>query len=123
MKYGVKVIYTYSVGENSRKYYEESILSVTAESFEEAYEKAEGYAKENSDEHINPHGELVKTEKIEMLDCFLAGDKENDVQEIYSSINNNKTSLNEEEFYDAITTQCSTEELYDLRYEEFNKLY
>ncbi|MBQ8301350.1 MAG: DUF4288 domain-containing protein [Clostridia bacterium] len=123
MKYGVKVIYTYSVGENSRKYYEESILSVTAESFEEAYEKAEEYAKENSDEHINPHGELVKTEKIEMLDCFLAGDKENDVQEIYSSINNNKTSLNEEEFYDAITTQCSTEELYDLRYEEFNKLY
>ena len=39
MKYGVKVIYTYSVGEDCRKFYEGQILSVNAESFDEAMKK------------------------------------------------------------------------------------
>ena len=121
MKYGVKLIYTYSVSDDRKKYYEESILSVDAESFDEAYKKAEKYAKEYCDEHLNPNGELVKTEKFELLDCFLAFDEENGVQELYSAITKNKTSLCEEEFYRAITGQCDAEELYELRYEEFNK--
>ncbi len=33
----------------------------------------------------------------------------------------NKTSLTENEFYDAITNQCNAKELYNLRYQEFNK--
>ena len=121
MKYGVKVIYTYSVGEDCRKFYEEQILSVNAESFDEAYEKAEQYSAEYDTEHINPKGELVKTEKVEFVDCFLAFDEEGDVQEIYSSITKNKTSLTDEQFYIAINNQCTKEEVYDLRYEEFNK--
>ena len=120
MKYGVKVIYTYSVA-NRKKYYEEMILSVEAESFDKAYEKAEKYAEGYCDEHINPNGELVKTEKIELLDCFLAYDEENDVQELYSAITKNNTSLREEEFYLAFSEQCDAEELYDLRFEEFNR--
>ncbi|MBR3942309.1 MAG: DUF4288 domain-containing protein [Clostridia bacterium] len=121
MKYGVKVIYTYSVGEDCRKFYEEQILSVNAESFDEAYEKAEQYTAEYDAEHTNPKGELVKTEKVEFVDCFLAFDEEGDVQEIYSSTTQNKTSLTDEQFYIAISNQCTNEELYDLRYEEFNK--
>jgi hypothetical protein len=39
MKYGVKVIFTYSVEPDNRKFYEESIYLVEAESFEDAYEK------------------------------------------------------------------------------------
>ena len=121
MKYGVKVIYTYSVGEDCRKFYEEQILSVNAESFDDAYEKAEQYTSEYDTEHTNPKGEMVKTEKVEFVDCFLAFDEDGDVQEIYSSITQNKTSLTDEQFYIAISNQCTNEELYDLRYEEFNK--
>ena len=121
MKYGVKVIYTYSVGEDCRKFYEEQILSVNAESFDDAYEKAEQYTSEYDTEHTNPTGEMVKMEKVEFVDCFLAFDEEGDVQEIYSSTTQNKTSLTDEQFYIAISNQCTNEELYDLRYEEFNK--
>ena len=121
MKYGVKVIYTYTVGNNYKKYYEEQILSVNAGSFEEAYEKAEKYAAGYNDAYTNPRGDRVKTEKIEVLDCFLALEEEADVQEIYSSFMKNKTSLTENEFYDAITNQCNAKELYNLRYQEFNK--
>ncbi|MBQ9134047.1 MAG: DUF4288 domain-containing protein [Clostridia bacterium] len=120
MKYGVKVICTYSVGENCRKYYEQSVLSVNADSFDEAYKKAEKYVNKNCDEHTNPNGECVKTEKVEFLDCFLAMDEEEDVQEIYAAYTKNKTPLKEEEFYNVITDQCHPDELYDLRYAEFN---
>lgn len=115
MKYGVKVIYTYSVGDDGRKYYEEQILAVNAESFDDAYAKAEKYISKYDNEHINPQGESVKTEKIELLDCFLAFDEEDDVQEIYSAFTKNKTALDEGTFYRAITGQCDDEELCDLR--------
>lgn len=121
MKYGVKVIYTYSVGESCRKYYEEQILLVNADSFDEAFGKAEKYTAGYDTEHTNPKGELVKTDKVDLIDCFLAFDEENDIQEIYSSTTKNKTSLTDEQFYITLSDQCTNEELHDLRYEEFNK--
>ena len=120
MKYGVKVIFTYSVEPDNRKFYEESIYLVDAESFDDAYEKAEEYTKEIDLEHTNPKGQKVKTEKIDFVDCFLAFDEEDGVQEIYSATFKNKSSLSEEGFYKAITNQCDADELFDLRYEEFN---
>lgn len=120
MKYGVKVIFTYSVEPDNRKFYEESIYLVDAESFDDAYEKAEEYTKEIDLEHTNPKGQKVKTEKIDFVDCFLAFDEEDGVQEIYSATFKNKSSLSEECFYKAITNQCDADELFDLRYEEFN---
>ena len=54
MKYGVKVILTYSVEPDNRKFYEESIYLVDAESFEDAYKKAEEHTKYFDLEHINP---------------------------------------------------------------------
>ena len=71
-------------------------------------------------EHINPKGQIVKTEKIDFIDCFLAFDEEDGVQEVYSTTFNNKSSLLENDFYRAITAQCDADELFDLRYEEFN---
>ena len=71
MKYGVKVIFTYSVEPDNRKFYEESIYLVEAESFEDAYEKAEEYTRGFDLEHTNPKGQKVKTEKIDFVDCFL----------------------------------------------------
>lgn len=121
MKYGVKVLFTYSVEPDKRKFYEESIYLVEAESFDDAYDKAEKYADGFEAEHINPKGQKVKTEKIDFVDCFIAVDEENGVQEVYSSMFKNRTLLEEDEFYSAITTQCDAEELFDLRYREFNE--
>ena len=120
MKYGVKVILTYSVEPDSRKFYEESIYLVDAESFEDAYEKAEEYTRGFDLEHTNPKGQKVKTEKIDFVDCFLAFDEEDGVQEIYSATLKNESSLSDEDFYETITNQCDAEEMYDLRYDEFN---
>ena len=120
MKYGVKVILTYSVEPDNRKFYEESIYLVDADSFDDAYRKAEEYTREFELEYTNPKGQKVKTEKIDFIDCFLAFDEEDGVQEIYSSTLKNKSSLSDEDFYEAITNQCDAEEMYDLRYDEFN---
>lgn len=117
--YGVKIMYTYLV-DNKKRFYEEMIVSVKASSFDEAYSKADKYAQQNCDEHLNPNGETVKTLGYELLDCFLAFDAENDICEIYSMYTNNKSQLTDDEFYEAITTQCAPDELYDLRYKEFN---
>lgn len=120
MKYGVKVIFTYSVEPDNRTYYEETIYLVDAESFDDAYKKAEEYTNDIDLEYINTKGQKVKTEKIDFVDCFLAFDEEDGVQEVYSAIFNNKYSLSNEEFYRVITSQCNVEEMNDLRYEEFN---
>jgi hypothetical protein len=120
MKYGVKVILTYSVEPDNRKFYEESIYLVDAETFDDAYEKAEEYTREFELEYTNPKGQKVKTEKIDFIDCFLAFDEEDGVQEIYSATLKNESSLSDEDFYEAITNQCDAEEMYDLRYDEFN---
>ena len=83
-------------------------------------QKAEEHTKDFELEHTNPKGQKVKTEKIDFIDCFLAFDEEDGVQEIYSTTLKNKLSLSEEDFYKAITSQCDVDEMYDLRYDEFN---
>lgn len=120
MKYGVKVIFTYSVEPDNQKFYEESIYLVEAESFDDAYKKAKEYTNDIDMEYTNPRGQKVKTENVDFADCFLAFDEEDGVQEIYSTIFKNISSLPEEDFYKVITNQCDAEEMYDLRYEEFN---
>ena len=120
MTYGVKVIHTHVVGENGKKFYEELILRVEADSFDEAFEKAEKYMENDVCDYTNTNGENVKTLKIEAVNCFLSFDSEGDVQEIYSSFSMNTTSLSEEEYYDAITSDCDEKERYPLRNKDFN---
>ena len=72
MKYGVKVIFTYSVEPDNRKFYEESIYLVDADSFDDAYRKAEEYTKDFDLEHTNPKGQKVKTEKkINLVQVYI----------------------------------------------------
>ena len=85
MHFGVKVLHTYVVGNEQERFYEELILRVKAESFDEAYEKAGKYMKNYVCNYINIDNKQVKTFNIELVDCFLAYDSEDDVQEIYSS--------------------------------------
>lgn len=122
MKYSVKVVYTYLIGDSDKRFYEEQILLICAEDFDEAFEKAEKYASEYADEHINPDGEIVKTEKVDILSCFSVFDDEEDgVIEVYSSITKNRTTLSESDFYDVFTSeQCEVDEMTDLRNEKYN---
>ena len=120
MTFGVKVIHTHTVGEQDRRFYEEIILRVEANSFDEAYEKAERYMKDAACEHKNPKGETVKTLSIRCVDCFLAYEPEGDVQELYSSFSANHSVLTEEAYYQAISYCCDAEELYPLRDAELN---
>jgi len=94
---------------------------VNASSFEEAYEKAEYYMQDAVCEYTNVYGETVKTVSIEAVDCFLAVDPENEVQEVYSSFSVNKTLLSEDEYYDTIASPCDEKDLMALRNIEFNE--
>mgnify|MGYP003300931921 CR=1 FL=1 len=120
MTYGVKIIHTHTIGENDQRCYEEIILLVDADSFDDAYIKAGCYMKDAASEYNNPQGQTVKTLRIEAVGCFLAYDPDGDVQEIYSSFSINNSSLTEEEYYKAISSSCGEEELRPLRNAEFN---
>lgn len=120
MIYGVKVIHTYIVGGDARRFYEELVLKVDAESFDEAYKKTEEYMQGYVCEYTNIYGEIVKTFKIEAIDCFLAYEAEGDVQEVYSSHLINNGALTEEEYYKAITSHCGEKEMRPLRNKDFN---
>ena len=106
MIYGVKVIHTYTVGEQDQRFYEELILRVEAENSDEAYEQAGKYMQDRVCDYINIYGEKVSTHKIELIDCFLTYDDESGVEETYSSFFTNRSSLSEAEFYEGITSTC-----------------
>lgn len=120
MIYGVKVIHTHTVGSEDRRFYEELILMVRADSFDEAYEKAEQHMRDEICDYTNIYGERVKTHRLEAVDCYLALDPEGDVQEVYSSFSTNRGSLNEDEYYRIIADQCEEKDLRPLRNKDFN---
>ncbi|MBQ2667138.1 MAG: DUF4288 domain-containing protein [Clostridia bacterium] len=119
MTYGVKAIRTISVGSHDRLFYEEIILSISAESFDEADKKATLYLQDYFSEYINPDGKIVRTENIEITDCFLAYEPEGDAQELYSAFTTNRTASSENEFYQNLVTPCDAEELSPLRNQAF----
>lgn len=115
MEYGVKVLHTHTVGAEDMRFYEELILKVSAGSFDEAYERAERYMADAFCEYTNIDGKSVRTYKIESIDCFLAHDSENGVQQVYSSFKRNYSPLPEDLYYEAITATCNTADLRPLR--------
>ena len=121
MIYGVKVIHTHTVGNDDRRFYEELILRVEAHSFDEAYKKAERYMENSVCSYTNMDGQTVKTHRIEAVDCFLAFDPEEDVQELFSTFSVTSSSLPESEYYELITRGCGENELCPLRNMEFNE--
>ena len=117
--YGVKAIITYLIN-GTKKIYEDMVLSVKAESFDNAYEKAKIHIEKSLFDYTNPFGESVEAVGFELLDCYLASDEESGVCEVYSTFITNKTTLKEEEYYEAITDQLSSDEAYVLRNIDFN---
>ncbi|MCG0050782.1 DUF4288 domain-containing protein [Priestia aryabhattai] len=79
--YGVKVLYKYLVSGkptpekidtsyNEHQIFEESILLIQAQSFDQAYELAEQEAKEREDSYTNVYDQLIEFKYIESLDAF-----------------------------------------------------
>lgn len=120
MIYGVKVILTNTIGTDCKKVYEERILMVKADSFDDAFSRAEQYIQDSFDEYTNIYNETVKTENIEILDCFEAFDDEDGIQEVYSVFTVNKSGMSEEDYYNVITDCCDEEDLNVLRNKEYN---
>jgi hypothetical protein len=69
---------------NTHKTYEESIMLVRAQPFENAYSIAEKKSKDAEIEYVNPYEERVKWKFIEALDCFIVGEDLESGTEVYS---------------------------------------
>ncbi len=111
--YGVKVVYKYVVhSQKPQVLYEEQILKINADSFDEAYQKAEKYIESYIDKYTNINGDNVEISLYKEVDCFKCYEEENDIQEVYSGfLKLDDNSLK------SITTPCETEELKILRHE------
>ena len=115
MLYGVKVLYTYTIGDREEHFYEFSILTVQAETSDESFEKVEKYLNEvHTDSYLNTKGEIVKV-SFEILDSFSIYDDEDGITEVYSAHVRNTSTLSEEEYKKVLTSQCEADELVPLR--------
>jgi len=65
-------------------FFEESIILVTANSFEEAYQIAEAEAKKVSDVYTNKYGQTITKEFYDSIDCFELSDPPQILTEVYS---------------------------------------
>ncbi len=110
--YGVKLVYKYIVhSQNPQELYEEQILKIVANSFDEAYQKAEQYIELYLDEYTNINGDTVKKSLYKVVDCFKCYEEENYIQEVYSGflkLDDNALKV--------ISTPCDTEEWQILRH-------
>ncbi len=117
--YGVKLYYRYAVDEEV--IYEESVLRLRAVSFDDAIAKAERYAMSTLDsEHINYDGKHVDESIFDVYSCYLIDeDPESEIEEVFSEIMKNRTSLSEEEYIDLLSDSASAEERRMLLYQRF----
>ena len=114
MKYSVKLIIRHTV-ETGEVFLEESIIMLDADSFDDAYLKAEQYVEEYgvNDTYQNMYGKTVKSEVISFADCFSVF--EDDVMEVYSSFIKCREDLPEEAVMAFWEEDCSRKDLLPLR--------
>lgn len=101
-------------------FYEQSILHIKARSFDEALEKARRYASEQAavfKDGINIHGQKIVRRICAVSDAYGISslDEDDGVTEVYSTIMQNKTMLDEKELLGVLTAQCTAEEMKTLR--------
>ncbi len=110
--YGVKLVYKYVVhSQNPQELYEEQILKIYAESFDDAYQKADKHVESYIDKYTNINGDNVEIFLYKEVDCFKCYEDDSDIEEIYSGfLKLDDNSLK------SITTPCETEELKILRH-------
>ena len=83
--------------------------------------KYEGITVAQDTELRAVYGDTVKTVSIEAVDCFLAVDPENDVQEVYSAFFVNNTPLSEADYHEVLASSCDEKDMLPLRNIEFNE--
>jgi len=115
MKYSVKLIIRHTV-ETGEVFLEESVLMLNADSFDDAYSKAERYVKENGvcAEYKNIYGTRVHTEIISYADCFSIYDDE-DVVEVYSTIRRSRKAMPENTIISVLEDSCTRKDMLPLR--------
>ena len=114
MKYSVKMILKYTV-ESGEEFIEESIILLDADSFDDAYERAEQYVQEYGvgEPYTNIFGKQVNIE-VSYSDCYSVYD-EDDVMEVYSSVKRG-TEERPADLIDAVLDDfASREEMLPLR--------
>ena len=114
MKYSVRLLLQYAV-DGGDTFFEDSVLMFEADSFEDAYEKADRYMKDNglTEPYRNAEG-LTVTRTARAVDCFSVIE-EDDCIEVYSTFRKNKTPLPDTEFAAILTDACTAEDLKPLR--------
>lgn len=112
--YGVKLLYLFQVtGEPVKELldndyidnytaFEESVVIVNADSFDDAYAKAEMLAKGNEDSYQNLYEQQVDRRFYDFVDCYLIDAESNtslvDGIEVYSNIVQGVNGLTPQEF-------------------------
>ena len=111
--FGVKLVYKYVVhSQEMQVLYEEQILKINADSFDDAYQKAENYIKSYIDKYTNINGDIVEISLYKVVDCFKCYDAGEEITEIYSGF-----LKSDDNALKSITTPCETDELFILRHE------
>ena len=111
--FGVKLIFKYVVNSEMPKVlYEEQILRIKAESFDNAYQKADEYIASYIDKYTNINGDIVEISLYKEVDCFLCYEEDDGIQEVYSGF----LKL-DDNVLKSITTPCETDDLFILRHE------
>ena len=113
--YSVKAVFKYTV-ETGEVFFEESVLLFDADSFDEAYDRAEQYVEAYglTDPYQNVFGETVSVE-VDYADCFSVYPDGDDGMEVYSRIIKNKDTGNGRSVSDILTQTSTREELIPLR--------
>ena len=122
MKYSVKLLIK-STAESGEVSIEESILMMDADSFDDAYDKAERYVKMSGvcEPYVNIFGKRVDVEVVSYADCFQI-DEDDEVTEVYSSIMCPDAKRTEEMIVAVHETSSTMEERAPFRYKEFANL-
>lgn len=111
--FGVKLVYKYVIHcQEPQVLYEEQILKINADSFDNAYQKADEYVASYIDKYTNINGDMVEISLYKEVDCFSCYEEDNGIQEVYSGF----LKL-DDNVLKSISTPCETDELYVLRHE------
>ena len=115
MKYSVKMLIRHAV-ESGEVFFEESIIMLEADSFDDAYVKAEKYAKDNEIDisYENMYGKHVESKVVSFTDCFSIYDDE-DVIEVYSSMIKCRNDLPEDSVIAFFEETCDRQDMLPLR--------
>lgn len=110
-RYGIKMIFQFLIENESRILYVESIRLFHANSFDNAFKKAENYAVTLYDEYTNIYGQKVTYKLLDTVESFLMHEEISfeDGAEIFSSI------FESEDLFKLRYTRCSVADMYIIR--------